>query len=297
MGNARWSQADFAQHSRSVATQSQQQIFPSHALAEELDPAKIDFRESVDSENNPNSTPIIIAADETGSMGVLAEVIIKTGLGVIMESIYKHKPVPDPHICCMGIGDAHCDAAPLQVTQFEASVDPLVAQVAKIFIEGNGGGNQGESYSLAWWMATYKVKSDAWTKRGRKGYLFTIGDEAPHPCITVDQVRGFLGVPCERDVPTEELLKIVQEHWHVYHLIVKPVGWQPVINKWRELLGERAINVGDRHEKLAEIIVSLITLNEGADVNAVKSDFDEDTIAVIDSAVVALLPVGAGAPA
>lgn len=283
MGNARWSDSDWATHSKAASTRSQAEIFRGRTLDEALDPAKIQFRESVDSPANPNATPVILAVDETGSMGVLAEILIKEGLGKIMASIYTHKPVPDPHICCMGVGDAFCDAAPLQVTQFEASVDPLVAQVEKIYIEGNGGGNAGESYSLAWWFATYKVKSDSFARRNRKGFLFTIGDEAPHPHIACEQIRQFMGVGCERPVDTAELLKIVQEHWHVFHLIVKPVAYQPVQASWKELLGERAVMVKN-HEKLAEVIVTIISLIEGADTKAVKSDFDPEAIEVVEDA-------------
>lgn len=275
MGNARWDAQTWRSHAQNASVKSQQQIFTNRTLVDDLNPAKVKFRESVDSENNPQSTPIILASDVTGSMGYLAEQIIKESLGKIMDSIYKHKPVTDPHICCMAVGDGFTDSAPLQVTQFEASVDPLTKQVAQIFIEGNGGGNGGESYALAWWFAAFKVLSDCVRRRGRKGYIFTIGDECCHPNITVDQIRRILGVPCEEDIPVDELLKIVEQHWHVYHLIVKPHSHQPVKETWKKLLNERAIMVSNV-DKLAEIIITLISTNEGINANKVIDDFDED---------------------
>lgn len=290
MGNARWSHSDWIHHARATSHQSRDQIFAQHDIHAELDPAKIKLRESVDSPANPQSTPIIIAADETGSMGVLAETIIKRGLGVIMEAIYDRQPVPDPHICCMGLGDAYCDWAPLQVTQFEASVAPLVDQVKKIYIEGGGGGNGGESYPLAWWFACYKTKCDAIAKRKRKGYLFTIGDECPHDLLTREQVRRFCGVGCERNVPAADLLELAQRFWHVFHLIVKPVGDQPVLSKWRELLAERAIVVDD-HERLAEGIVSTIQIVEGHDADSVAGSWDRHTSGVIRNMARQLLGV------
>ena len=291
MGSARWSASSYATYTASVADKSRDEVFRSRSLNDGLDPKKFKLRESVDSTVNPNSTPIILACDVTGSMGELAEIIVKRGLGVIMESIYSHKPVLDPHICCMATGDATCDSAPLQVTQFEAGVDPLVKQIEDIFIGGGGGGNAGESYILAWWYAAYKVKQDAFAKRGRKGYLFTIGDEAPLPVIRADEIRKFMGVGCQQDIPAKELLEIIEKFWNVYHIIVKPVGTQPVLDSWRNLLGQRAIVVKN-HEKLAEVIVTIIGINEGVDANKVKADFDGDTKAIVTEATKKLLPAG-----
>ena len=280
MGNARWSQSDWAQHQTQTQHKTQDQIFTQRGMHPDLDPAKIKVREAVDSPANPESTPIILAVDETGSMGVLAEQIIKKGLGTIMDALYKHRPVTDPAICCMGLGDAYVDLAPLQVTQFESSAPPLVKGVEQIYLEGHGGGNGGESYSLAWWFATYKTLCDGILQRHRKGYLFTIGDECVHPVLTADQVRKFLGVGCEADIPTAALLKEVQQYWNVFHLIVNPVANQPVVRTWKALLNERAIMVSD-YTKLDEIIVAIIRMVEGASVHEVARDQEPGTAVAI----------------
>lgn len=271
MGNARWSTVDWDQHARATAPQSRSQIFTQSGIHDDLDPSKVKFREAVDSTANPSATPIILAADETGSMGILAETIIKTDLGIIMKELYDRRPVPDPQIMCMATGDAYTDVAPLQVTQFEASI-VLAEQVKKIYLEGAGGGNGGESYALAWAFAAYKTKCDAIRKRKRKGYIFTIGDEAPHLTITKDQLQRFLGMNAETDMSVKVLLDDLRKDWHVFHLIVKPVGDQPVVAKWRELLGERAIEVPN-HENLAAGIVSVIQVIEGMDPSTVSKSW------------------------
>ena len=262
MGNARWSSVDWNAHATTSALQSRAEIFTQSGMHPDLDPARIEFRESCDSVNNPASTPIILAADETGSMGVLAEHIIKRVLGVVMREIYDRKPVTDPHIMCMGFGDAYYDRAPLQVTQFEASVEPIVEQVRKIWLEGGGGGNNGESYMLPWLFAAYKTRCDAIRLRHRKGYLFTIGDESPILTIQREHIQRFVGLPAERDMDAAAFLADVQKDWHVFHLIVKPVGNQDVVANWRRILGERAIMV-DNIENMAESIVSIIQVSEG----------------------------------
>lgn len=282
MGSARWNPSDWATHSRATSTQTRQQIFSQSGMHDDLNPLKIAMRESVDSAANPNSTPIILAVDETGSMGMLAEVIIKKGLGTIMEEIYERKPVTDPHIMCMGIGDAFSDRAPLQVTQFEASI-VLADQVKNIYLEGNGGGNGGESYLLAHYFAAFKTKCDAQVKRKRKGYLFTIGDEAPHQKLTRDQVKAFIGDDVEADLSAKDLLGILSPNWEVFHLIVKP-AYSEAVTKWTELLGERAIQVSD-HEKLAEVIVSTMQVIEGHDADKVIKSWSGDTSLVVQKAV------------
>ena len=86
----------------------------------------------------------------------------------------------------MAIGDAECDRAPLQVTQFEADIR-LADQLRELWIEGGGGGNRGESYHLPWAFAAMRTSTDCFERRGRKGYLFTIGDEPILPGISAPQ--------------------------------------------------------------------------------------------------------------
>ncbi len=285
MGNARWSDHDWNTHARATSTKTRSEIFRSKGMDPDLDPSKIKFRESRDSAANPNSTPIILAVDETGSMGILAERIIKTGLGTIMKAIYDKKPVSDPHIMCMGLGDAYCDEAPLQVTQFEASVEPLVKQVEKIWLEGGGGGNNGESYPLAWLFTAAKTKCDS-IKRGRKGFLFTIGDESPLPTITKDHSERFLGIPAERDMDARVLHDFLEKDWNIFHLITETsaTSMQGAVEKWRNIMGERAILVKDA-DKLAEVIVSLIQAVAGQPKEDIIQAWDAPTQVIVRGVV------------
>lgn len=290
MGNSRWDPGVYRSYSASVKSKSQQQIFTNTSgCHDDLNPAKFDYRESCDSAANPKSTPIIIGVDETGSMGHLATEIIKQGLGVIVEGIYDRKPVSDPHILLAALGDANCDAAPIQATQFEADTR-IVQQIEKFFIESNGGGNGGESYSLAWWLALHKTKCDAIDKRNARGYLFTIGDEWVHDRLNRGQIHRFLGAGDATDAATQELLEEVSLKWNVFHLIT-PTGStsvQEAIPKWRQLLGERAVVVED-HKKLGEVIVSIMQVNEGHAGDEVADSWDADSRAVVRNAVAGLL--------
>lgn len=282
MGSGRWSSTDWDRVATTRSTQSQSQVFTSRSMLSELNPHGV-VRESVDSEDNPNSTPIIITCDVTGSMGITAEEIVKKSLGTVMKEIYDRKPVTDPHICGMATGDAFCDRAPLQVTQFEADIR-ISDQMAKIWIEGNGGGNGGESYMLPWYFAAYHVKADAITKRGKKGYIFTIGDEHCHSTLTRDQIKNIFGDDIEQDLSTKDLLTIASENWNIFHLIVLRPENSNEVKTWKALLGERAMVLTDL-SKLGEVIVSTMQVMEGSDVDTVVNSWSGNTAVVVRDAI------------
>jgi hypothetical protein len=291
MGSSNWNSHSYASYRGQVASKSQQQIFTNTSGCHpDLDPSKFAIRESVDSKANPASTPVIVGVDETGSMGYLATQIIKEGLGVIVEGIIDRKPITDPHILLAALGDAYVDSSPIQVTQFEADT-VITEQIEKFYIEGNGGGNGGESYSLLWWFAVNKTHCDSINTRKRKGYLFTIGDESCHPELTRDQINKLMAGNVEVSLSATDILAECQKQWNVFHLITpsSATKYQNAIQRWRELLGERAIVVDD-WKKLGQIIVSIMQVNEGHDKNKIMKSWDDETNVIVASAVSQLAP-------
>lgn len=276
MGYARWSPDDWDAYTDRLGGKSRDEIFVNHSIHPAVDPKRIKVRESCDSDRNPLSTPIIVAVDDTGSMGMLAEVLIRKGLGVLLEGIYDRKPVTDPHVMCMAVGDAWYDSAPLQVTQFEADIR-LAEQLRNFYIEGGGGGNAHESYHLPWYFAATRTKCDAILKRNKKGYLFTVGDEPPPPVLTAQHAMKIFGDSLQRDLPSEVILGIASQNWEIFHIIVqegnycrRSEGFADTQQKWQKLLGQRALLMPD-HRNLAELIVATIELSEGRDVSRTLS--------------------------
>lgn len=293
MGSGRFDPKDWAAYSTTTSAKPADKIFTSTAatgIHPDLNPLNIKARESCDSAINPKSHPIILMSDVTGSMGHLAEQIIKTELGKIMLEIYNRKPVSDPHILIGATGDATCDRAPLQVTQFEADIG-ITQQIEKFWIEGNGGGNDGESYNLAWYFAEYMTACDAITKRGEKGFLFTIGDEPPLKTLREQDIRKVFGHSAQGDLTNEALLEAVQQHWNVFHLIVKPVNDSE--RKWKDLLGQHAISLSD-YTKMGEVIVSTMQVIAGEDADVVASSWSGDTSLVVRDAITSLAKSKAG---
>lgn len=268
MGAGRWdhtSRSAYASFTASTATKSTDEIYSERKLNPNLDPFGVN-RESRDSAENPNSTAIIVGIDVTGSMGMIADVLARKGLDTLFTSLLDAKPVSDPHLMFMAIGDANYDRAPLQVSQFEADAR-IIEQLTQIYVEKGGGGNSFESYNLPWWFAAQHTSIDCFEKRGNKGYLFTVGDEeAPQP-LTSAQLQKVCGDSVQRELSTKELLALVQQKYHVFHIVIEEGNHARayparVRSSWNELLGQHVIFLPD-HTKLAEVIVTAIALNEG----------------------------------
>ena len=291
MGNSRWSPDDWDKYAtKKVRGKSRAEVFTSRSIKDAYNPAKIKVRESCDSVKNPNATPIIIGSDVTGSMGQIADKLMQDGLNTLCEEIYTREPVPDPHIMCMAIGDAVYDKAPLQVTQFEADIC-LADQVRDLWIEGCGGANDGESYSGAHLFAAMKTNIDAAKKRNAKGYLFTIGDEPNLNGYTRDQANRFLGISLEADVSAEAALALAQRNWEVFHVALVNEGYCKrsgglgrVLHSWQALLPERTIQLDDVND-LAETIVSVIQVHQGANATEVADSWSGDTSLVVANAL------------
>ena len=294
MGHGRWDASAWASYAAThTAGKSAAQIFTTASMKPTFDPAKIAVRESRDSDQNPASTAIILASDVTGSMGAIAEVMIRSGLDTTMREIYGRKPVTDPHVMVMAVGDAECDGAPLQATQFEADIR-LAEQLKDLWIEGGGGGNGGESYHLPWYFAAMKTATDCFEKRGKKGFLFTIGDEPILPGIAKDDAARVFGEAPGRNLSSADLLAMASRSYEVFHIVLTKVGvaaqnLDAVLKTWTPLLGERVIRCDD-HTKLAEVVVSAIQVAEGFDKRTVAASWSGSTAVTVADAIRSLVP-------
>lgn len=292
MGHARWNPKAWRAYARRTGDQTREELFRSRGLQEHLDPRRIERRDAHDCELNPASTPIIVAVDVTGSMGMLAEVLVKRALRPLFEEVIARQPVTDPNVMAMAVGDAWCDAAPLQVTQFEADLR-IAEQIQDLWIEGGGGGNSFESYNLPWYFAATRTDIDSWTQRGKKGYLFTVGDEPCPPVLLASHVkRVFGGRKPQGDMSSAEVLALASRTYEVFHVVVEEGSFyahspDEVMHSWREVLGQRVLRLSD-HTRLSEVIVSAIAVCEGQDVDEVVASWKGQTAGVVANAVAEL---------
>lgn len=266
MGGGRWTATDWNTYSSAKVTgKTTAQVFTSTGMKAEFDPALVQFRESRDSADNPKSRPIILGCDVTGSMGMVADTLVRGGINDLATDIQAEKDIGDPHVMVMAIGDAYSDKAPLQVTQFEADIR-IADQTSQLWIEKGGGINSGESYALAHLFAAKKVVADAF-KRGQKGFLFTIGDEPPVG-VTAKQAKDFLGIDIGSDLSPAECAGLALAQFEVFHVILVNEGYaaaggrEAVLRAWEKVLPQRLILLEDI-TKLSQAVVAAIRIADG----------------------------------
>ena len=271
MGCGSWDRDSFNSYTRStkrgasidssgrvVTSMGNQDIFKSRSLNEALNPKGV-IRECRDSEEHPNTIPVILALDVTGSMGQAAVEVAKT-INVIMTDLYDK--IKDVEFMIMGIGDFYSDRVPLQVSQFESDIR-IAEQLDKIFFEFNGGGNLFESYTAAWYFGSRHCDLDCW-KRNKKGIIITMGDERINPYLpevgNYASISSVIGDNVQSDIETKDLYAEAKEKFDIYHLNVehgRNYDKENIIKSWREFLDEnhfRNVNLDDIANQIVDII-------------------------------------------
>ena len=242
--------------------------FKSREVTREMTTVGLDFRESRDSDEHPKSVAIIIGLDVTGSMGSVPEHLVKHGLPHMMDEIIK-AGVPDPQVLFMGIGDHECDRSPLQAGQFESSDELLDKWLMDTYLEGGGGGNDGESYMLAWYFAARHTKIDCHEKRKEKGFLFTIGDEHNLPSVPGPVLEKLMGKGGQYGTLLEAstLLEEARKMYDVYHIHTTETysGKREVVPEtWKQLMGDHLIIV-QSSDHISGIIAEIVSGSNGSD--------------------------------
>ena len=249
MGSGSWTRKSFESYSvsknrcvvdgRISGNYSSQEMFRSRCLPKALDPHNV-TRECCDSEEHPNTIPVIIGLDVTGSMGA-AGVEVAKSISTIIETLYTK--YTDIEFMIMGIGDLACDDAPIQISQFESDIR-IADQLDQVYFEHGGGGNGFESYTAAWYMGLNHTKLDCW-KRGKKGIIITTGDEPMNPYLPARRLRQVTGDSLEADVETPVLYKDASEKFDIYHIAVNDsstcykIYKEKIDNSFGKLLGDR----------------------------------------------------------
>lgn len=241
-------------------------------------------RESCDSEEHPNSTPIVIGLDVTGSMDRILTQVAKR-IGDTMVEIIKRKCVTDPQILFSAIDDYITSYGKcIQVTQFESDIRIAKQMYDLSFIE-RGGGNNFESYADLWYFVKHHTKCDA-IKKGRKGIVITVGDDGVQDYIKKKEILDVFGDKVQDDIQTDKLLSQLNRNWEVFHISLAEGSTysDSVKRSWDRYLGERHIVLEDT-DKLNEIIISLLQTVKGDSIDKIADSWDKSTAIAVRSAL------------
>src|SRR5436190_1286827 len=211
MGGTRWSDDHYKDRARRRAVAGKDAFEHDHAIKsgqadrkvhDKMNPKGVKVRESRDSDAHPESHAVAVLFDVTGSMQTVPR-ILQQNLPKLMGLLIRKGYLEHPQILIGAIGDATCDAAPLQVGQFESGIE-IEEDLGKLFLEGGGGGQVTESYELAMYFMARHTSTDCLLKRSKRGYLFIIGDEAPYPKVKRQEVQRLLGYKPQANVSREK---------------------------------------------------------------------------------------------
>lgn len=285
MGGGTWTTSAYDSYMRTtkkisadcITTSSVNQFYDARRLDPALDPNGVKFRECRDSAEHPNTIPVILGLDITGSMGSACAAVARQ-LDKIITGLYED--VKDVEFMVMGIGDFAYDRAPLQVSQFESDVR-ICDQLGKIWFERGGGGNSFESYTAAWYFALNHTKLDCWN-RGKKGIIITLGDEPLNPYLPGSDFKRIFGYDGQ-DVDTVDLYNQVAEKFDIYHIIITdPEGsglryLDRDMNSWGKLLDGQHLFV-KRSNELPKVIHDIVTAHVDSNESINMASYTEEGI-------------------
>ncbi|MBI4147839.1 hypothetical protein HY490_00965, partial [Candidatus Woesearchaeota archaeon] len=158
-------------------------------------------------------SPLVIAVDVTGSMGVFPETMFKK---LPLLDLEMKEYLDNPEICFIAVGDAYCDSHPLQVQEFAKGKD-LVDRLNGIHIEGGGGGQIMESYDLATVYGAHNIKMP---KANRPIFIY-VGDEGFYDTVDPDQAKRLAHVDLEKRLTSKQAVDDLKKKFSAVYCVRK----------------------------------------------------------------------------
>jgi hypothetical protein len=264
---------DYDSHTRTARPRDEWTAHPT------LDPLRVSVREARDADEHPTSLPIAVLFDVTGSMGTVPR-RLQQKLPQLFGLLQRKRYVDHPQILFGPIGDATCDQVPLQIGQFESD-NRMDEHLGNILLEGGGGGQKTESYELAAYFMARHTALDSLEKRGKRGYLFIIGDEMNYPRVYAQGrnapptgwssgpgrgVAEIIGDRLPEDIPTPAIYAELKRRYDVFFILPAAASYggdREVLDHWRGLLGQNVIEL-DNLDAVCETIALIIGMGEDA---------------------------------
>jgi hypothetical protein len=272
MGYGNYSHEAHVRLSKGRTKANRKQVFKQSKCHPAMNPYGVKLRESRDSADHPNSTPVVFALDVSGSMGEIPGQLAAQTLPTFMKTL-EDAGVPDPQVLFMAVGQGSNDRAPLQVGQFESTAELMDQWLTRMFLEGRGGGGD-ESYELAEYFTARHTACDSWDRRKEKGFFFVTGDEPPNRAVFKNEVKGLIGDDLDADLGRSEMFQELCERWEPFFLIPdsgRGVRMKPL---WEKVYGNRCV-VCATPDDVGYVAAGLVALTVGANLNTVLARFQK----------------------
>lgn len=247
-----------------------------------LDPKKLNsithtvMRDSRDNPTQPTSVAVAVIFDTTGSMLRLPEVFVRK-LPDLMDLISKKGYLEHPQLLFGAVNDATTGPiAALEVGQFESG-NQMDDVLTNILLQGGGGNGVTESYELAMYYMARHTALDCLEKRGKKGYLFIIGDEIPYDSVDPDEVKEWIGDTLQAPIPTAEIVAELKQKYEVFWLFpaMAANGKNEQAQKTLQgYFGQNFLPLKNA-EDISTAIAAIIAIGEGHNPRTVKAELAE----------------------
>lgn len=248
-----------------------------------LNPARIATKpfhklESRDNADHPESNPVFVMFDVTGSNYNRA-VEAQKRLPNLMELLTSHHYLKDPQILVAANDDFHfVGNLAFQVSDFESD-NRIDQMIRNINLVGKGGGNKGESYDLGMYCAAYKTILDSMEKRGKKGYFFMYADEPIFPVCSKRHIKAIFGDDVPENIPIETLIEDLKKLYEVF--VIWPVGgYAEAYEQYVHLFGQKNVLTLQDPNLICELIGSVIGVHEGVVGSASQIEADLSSVGV-----------------
>lgn len=204
-------------------------------------------------------SPVVYAFDVTGSMGDLPKIIFDK-MPMIAGQLVENGYLKEPEISLAAVGDVVSDRAPIQIGDF-SPVKTLDDWLKRIYLEGNGGGQNRESYEF---IAYYYLKY--YDMKNAKTPIFLItGDEGFRETLPQNELKQHFGGEQEnakaRDV-FEQLKKKFKGNVFLIHRKYGD-GDAEIVRQWEGALGKDNVIHLANDLAIADVTLGLFALVSG----------------------------------
>ena len=254
------------------------ELFKANCASSEFDSRYVGVRESRDSADGRNSVPFIIGFDVTGNNSYIARYLATNIINELLTIYERGFFGGNMHVLTAAIGDIKHDMTPLQVTNFRSDIK-LYDELMNLHLEGGGGG-EGVSYDLLWYFAAKHTVSDHFEKRGKKGFLFTIGTNRFHPDLSVVEIGRAFGDDEDDSLTCKEVLQLAERYYNVFHIHLTrgTTGDKHVLRKWREAFPTNVTELKEEDIRyLPELMATITAYASGCDVQSIMKSFAPET--------------------
>ncbi len=268
-----------------------------------LSPNGLKIRECRDSDQHPETFPVALTVDTTGSMQDVP-IFLQKELNKLMGYFLAEKVSGKHYLGENGTPSILISAVDdyvngekrgcAQVSEWENDIK-IDDCLTNLWITGNGGGGVSEtppltreSYILALYAAARHTSHDRFDKRGKKGCWFIIGDEASYTSVTPEQIQYVFGETLKEAVGVDpkDLHKVkvgiktlIEEASKLYEIFfilpnhTSHWGDKGILNFWKGLLPQGHVLELEDLDKICELIAGCVAMcGDFVDLDDLKAD-------------------------